>query len=80
MTTPYFFDWLDHPTYGDYWRRWSIDEDYERLLTPALHIAGWYDIFLSGTVGNLCHGRKTLALLRRLAAPRGRADPLLLPQ
>jgi len=50
--TPYFRDWLDHPTYDDYWRRWSIDEDYARLTVPALHIAGWYDIFLSGSVKN----------------------------
>lgn len=48
----YFFDWLDHPTYDDYWRRWSIDEDYSRLTIPALHIAGWYDVFLSGSVKN----------------------------
>jgi putative CocE/NonD family hydrolase len=48
----YFFDWLAHPTYDDYWRRWSIDEDYSRLTIPALHIAGWYDIFLSGSVKN----------------------------
>jgi putative CocE/NonD family hydrolase len=48
----YFFDWLAHPTYDDYWRRWSIDEDYSRLTIPALHIAGWYDVFLSGSVKN----------------------------
>jgi putative CocE/NonD family hydrolase len=48
----YFFDWLGHPTYDDYWRRWSIDEDYSRLTIPALHIAGWYDIFLAGSVKN----------------------------
>ena len=48
----YFFDWLAHPTYDDYWRRWSIDEDYSRLTIPALHIAGWYDIFLAGSVKN----------------------------
>jgi uncharacterized protein len=50
--TSYFFDWLDHPTYDDYWKRWSIDEDYSRIDTPALHIAGWYDVFLAGTVKN----------------------------
>jgi len=50
--TAYFFDWLAHPTYDDYWRRWSIDEDYSRITVPALHIAGWYDVFLSGTVKN----------------------------
>ncbi len=48
----YFADWLAHPTYDDYWRRWSIDEDYGRLTTPALHVAGWYDIFLAGSVKN----------------------------
>ncbi len=48
----YFLEWLAHPTYDDYWRRWSIDEDYGRLTVPALHLGGWYDIFLSGTVKN----------------------------
>lgn len=50
--TGYFFDWLSHPTYDDYWRQWSIDEDYSRVAVPALHVAGWYDIFLTGTVKN----------------------------
>ncbi len=48
----YFSDWLAHPTYDDYWRKWSIDEDYSRLTTPALHVAGWYDVFLAGSVRN----------------------------
>jgi putative CocE/NonD family hydrolase len=50
--TDYFFDWLAHPTYDDYWRQWSIDENYGRIDVPAIHIAGWYDIFLAGTVKN----------------------------
>ncbi len=49
---PYFRDWVDHCTYDDYWKRWSIDEDYARIRTPALHIAGWYDVFLGGTIKN----------------------------
>ncbi len=48
----FFFEWLDHPSYDDYWRRWSIDEDYGRIDVPALHPVGWYDIFLEGTVAN----------------------------
>lgn len=51
-TAPYFADWLAHPTNDDYWRRWSIEEDYSRVDVPALHVAGWYDVFLSGTVRN----------------------------
>ncbi len=49
---PYFYDWIEHHTYDDYWRRWSIDEDYSRIDVPALHFGGWYDVFLSGTVKN----------------------------
>lgn len=48
----YFYDWVEHHTYDDYWERWSIDEDYSRIEVPALHIGGWYDVFLSGTVRN----------------------------
>ena len=49
---PYFRDWVDHCSYDDYWKRWSIDEDYSRINVPALHVAGWYDVFLAGTVKN----------------------------
>jgi putative CocE/NonD family hydrolase len=48
----YFFDWMSHPGYDDYWRRWSLNEDYSRIDVPALHIGGWYDVFLNGTVEN----------------------------
>ena len=56
--TSYFADWLSHPTYDDYWKQWSIDEDYSRIEVPALHVAGWYDIFLSGSVKNFVHLRE----------------------
>ncbi|MBI4276882.1 MAG: CocE/NonD family hydrolase [Armatimonadetes bacterium] len=49
---PYYDDWLEHERYDEYWRRWSIDERYEQIDVPALHIAGWYDIFLDGTLRN----------------------------
>jgi uncharacterized protein len=48
----YFFDWLEHDRYDDYWKRWSIDEDYSRIEVPALHFGGSYDAFLDGTVKN----------------------------
>ncbi len=49
---PYYLDWLEHSSYDEYWRRWSIDEDYSRIAVPALHTAGWWDVFLSGSVAN----------------------------
>src|SRR5262249_57738975 len=48
----YYGEWLAQSTDDEYWRRWSIEADYGRLDVPALHVGGWYDIFLSGTVRN----------------------------
>ena len=50
--TPYFLDWLAHPSYDDYWKRWSIEEHYGEIRVPALHTAAWYDIFLGGSLRN----------------------------
>jgi putative CocE/NonD family hydrolase len=49
---PYYLDWLAHPLYDDYWKRWSIEERYADIRVPALHIAAWYDIFLGGSLRN----------------------------
>jgi putative CocE/NonD family hydrolase len=68
----YFFDWLEHPSYDDYWRRWSIEEDYSRVGVPALHIGGWYDVFIRGTVKNF------EGLLRGAGNERSRAEQKLL--
>lgn len=49
---PYFFDWLAHPGYDDYWRALSIEENHAKINVPALNIGGWYDIFQGGTIRN----------------------------
>ena len=48
----YFYDWLAHPSYDDYWKGLSIEEAHSRIAVPALNIGGWYDIFLGGTIRN----------------------------
>ncbi len=48
----YFREWVEHSSYDEYWRKWSIDEDYDRITIPAIHTGGLYDIFLRGTVKN----------------------------
>ncbi len=49
---PYFFDWLEHPAYDDYWRRIDVAAHHDRVAVPAFNIGGWYDIFLGGTLRN----------------------------
>jgi len=49
---PYFVDWLAHPSYDDYWKRWSIDDHDAQVMVPVYHVGAWYDIFLGGTLRN----------------------------
>jgi len=54
----YFYDWLAHPDYDDYWRRICIEDHHLQIGVPALNIGGWYDIFLGGTIRNYLGMRK----------------------
>jgi len=49
---PYYADWLAHPNYDDYWKQWSIEENFSKIQVPMLQVGGWYDIFLGGTMRN----------------------------
>jgi uncharacterized protein len=49
---PYFRDWLSHPSYDEYWKRWSIEDHYANIQVPVLSFAAWYDIFLGGSLRN----------------------------
>jgi putative CocE/NonD family hydrolase len=49
---PYFLDWLAHPNFDDYWKRWNIEDHYADIRVPSLHTAAWYDIFLGGSLRN----------------------------
>ena len=48
----HYREWLSHPSQDDYWEAWRIESKYADLDVPALHIGGWYDIFLEGTLRN----------------------------
>jgi putative CocE/NonD family hydrolase len=49
---PYFLDWLAHPTYDDYWKRWSIEDHFADITVPVFTFAAWYDIFQGGSLRN----------------------------
>lgn len=49
---PYYLEWLAHPTYDDYWQDLAHSTFYEQVTVPALHIGGWYDLFLGPTLEN----------------------------
>jgi uncharacterized protein len=48
----HYRNWLQHPSLDDFWNQVRIESKYEQLDVAALHIGGWYDIFLEGTLRN----------------------------
>ena len=55
---PYFYDWVEHDTWDDYWKRWSIRTRYGDVQVPALNFAGWYDVFMNGGAENFAGMRQ----------------------
>ncbi|MBI1278220.1 MAG: CocE/NonD family hydrolase [Anaerolineaceae bacterium] len=49
---PFYKEWLGHPTSDAYWAAISPKKHYKQVNVPALHISGWYDIFLQNTFEN----------------------------
>ena len=58
---PYYFDWLSHPEYDDYWRAVCVEDSHSEMAVPALNYGGWYDIFQGGTLRNFSGMRESAA-------------------
>jgi uncharacterized protein len=57
----YVLDWLDHDRPGEYWRALDISQRLEKINVPALHISGWYDMFVRGSVDGFLALKKSAA-------------------
>jgi len=44
--------WLDHEQRDAYWNDLSYVARRGRITAPALHVGGWFDLFLGGTLDN----------------------------
>jgi putative CocE/NonD family hydrolase len=47
---PYYYDWLDHPNYDDYWAKVDVERHFADVRVPALITGGWSDLFSIGSV------------------------------
>lgn len=47
---PAYYDWVSHPEYDAYWKQFNWLHAAEEIIAPALHIGGWYDYILDGTI------------------------------
>ena len=46
----FYHDWLDRPPSDPYWQRLSPKTYIEEFDLPMLHIGGWFDTFMRGTL------------------------------
>lgn len=48
---PHFvLDWLDHEKPDEYWSSMDVSTKVDRVRVPALHVSGWYDTYLRGSI------------------------------
>ena len=62
---PYYYEWLAHPNYDDYWASVDVESHFAKVTVPAFIAGGWYDLFEVGSVrgfeGMRTHGGTTAA-------------------
>jgi len=54
----YLRDWFAHREPGEYWTSQDVSTRIDRIQVPALHIAGWYDTYLEGSIAGYLALRK----------------------
>ncbi|MGE0170374.1 CocE/NonD family hydrolase [Nocardioides sp.] len=73
-------EWLAHPDRDSYWQETAINDRYDQIVTPGLHIAGLFDCFLKGTLENYVGLRRNAGTeharenQRLIIVPWGHAD------
>ncbi|MBB6142074.1 hypothetical protein HNQ77_000012 [Silvibacterium bohemicum] len=46
----YVLNWFDHDAPGPYWEMQDVSAALHKINVPALHISGWFDTYLKGTI------------------------------
>ncbi|HMD43381.1 MAG TPA: CocE/NonD family hydrolase [Candidatus Acidoferrum sp.] len=57
----YVRDWFEHDQPGKYWSELDVSKSIGRVAVPALHISGWYDMFLRGAIDGFLQLRRGAA-------------------
>jgi uncharacterized protein len=68
----YVLDWFDHTEPGDYWAALDVSRTFNNISIPALHVSGWYDTYLRGSIAAF------LALQKGAATEQARENQFLI--
>jgi hypothetical protein len=49
---PFWKDWIQHPTYDEYWEQTNVEKRWGDVAAPALNMGGWYDLYAQHTFDN----------------------------
>jgi len=52
LSCEYFKEMLEHQTRDSYWDTINLSQKYGSIKIPVLHVGGWYDVFLRGTIAD----------------------------
>jgi hypothetical protein len=47
---PWYYDWLEHRTYDEYWQSVDSAAQADQIRVPVLQVGGYYDLFVPGQV------------------------------
>jgi putative CocE/NonD family hydrolase len=75
----FYFDWIEHETDGAWWAERQVEGRYDRIRVPALHVAGWYDVFVDGSLTNWAGLRDRARVPQRLVVGPWHHLPALVP-
>jgi len=50
--SPWLEQWCRHPHDDGFWDEWNAENLYSQIGVPALHVGGWWDHFVGGTIRN----------------------------
>ena len=65
----YLRDWIEHDQPGEYWESMDVSQSLAKITIPALHVSGWYDTYLRGSVDGFNAMRDHAAHQYLLAGP-----------
>ena len=68
----YVRDWIEHDAAGEFWSRMDLSKTVGEVSVPALHVSGWYDTYLKGTIDGF------LAMTRNAGTDWAKAHQYLL--
>lgn len=75
----FYFDWIEHETDSAWWSERQVEGRYDRIQVPAMHVGGWYDVFVDGTLTNWAGLRAASHVPQRLVVGPWHHLPALVP-